>query len=545
MELRARTRPFARRAAFTVALSALLVPAVVGTATADAKKKKRAKPPAVTGISPAQLNVGDTLTIRGKHFRAGRKKNTVIFKRDRGRAVFVKADIGTRRLLKVEVPKRLETSMIVIDGQPTATRFRLRVLTSRLGRKFTNASRSPLVGPEVPPPPPGQAGPGGANAVPPGPPAADGDCDGDGLLNGIDGDDDNDLLADDVELLYHLNSCRSDTDGDTVTDGFEYRNALDLNDDEYEEENTFLPYPGKRPYPNPLDGEDANTDFDGDSLTLLEEFKLWRFTVAKGAPAALDRLTYTDGQQYSISKRLANGRRTPDLKAVNYQRQAEFTSWAMGNRYWDIVLPGESSKRPLVDFNRNGVIDGAGASRPECMARVCYLHTESHWLDLDGDAYLSDDERDEDADGLTNYAEAHGPLMSGDYWVGHYPREKPFRISYAGTDLADPDTDGDDVRDGADDQDHDDVPNLVEVSRNMATGRPFDNPKTAKDATVNAYGDPLALPEYGRVNPFNPCLPNPNSRTCPRYLPFGITWAPFDGTPYDPDGDDPNYLVRN
>ena len=37
------------------------------------------------------------------------------------------------------------------------------------------------------------------------------------------------------------------------------------------------------------------------------------------------------------------------------------------------------------------------------------------------------------------------------------------RSTYAGTDLVDADTDGDGVRDGADDQDHDDIPNIMEL----------------------------------------------------------------------------------
>ena len=49
-----------------------------------------------------------------------------------------------------------------------------------------------------------------------------------------------------------LDSCKADTDGDGVPDGYEYWSARDLNDDEYQEPNTYLPYPGKRPYPNPL-----------------------------------------------------------------------------------------------------------------------------------------------------------------------------------------------------------------------------------------------------------------------------------------------------
>ena len=58
-------------------------------------------------------------------------------------------------------------------------------------------------------------------------------------------------------------------------------------------------------------------------------------------------------------------------------------------------------------------------------------------------------------------------------------------------------------------------------------------------------GDTARPSAYGRVNPFNPCLPDPSSRTCPTYIPFGAAWAPFDGLAWDPDGDDPDYLVLN
>src|SRR6185503_5585328 len=89
--------------------------------------------------------------------------------------------------------------------------------------------------------------------------------------------------------------------------------------------------------------------------------------------------------------------------------------------------------------------------------------------DIDGDGYLSDDERDEDADGLTNYDEAHGRMYE-EYWKSCYSIERPYYVGYTGTDLADGDTDNDGVRDGADDQDHDDIPNLMELSRYAASG---------------------------------------------------------------------------
>ena len=51
-----------------------------------------------------------------------------------------------------------------------------------------------------------------------------------------------------------LDPCLADTDGDSVEDGYEYQSALDLN---HYPRTAPLPYPGKRPYPNPLDPSDG------------------------------------------------------------------------------------------------------------------------------------------------------------------------------------------------------------------------------------------------------------------------------------------------
>ena len=113
---------------------------------------------------------------------------------------------------------------------------------------------------------------------------------------------------------------------------------------------------------------------------------------------------------------------------------------------------------------------------------------------------------------------------------------------YAGTRGDDPDTDGDGVLDGADDQDHDDVPNLMEVSR-IEVSHVDD-----REAGVDCRVDPALLTphdvdgdgqpdeqvqrhptQYGRIQPFNPCLPFRDSRTCPRFVEIGGTpYAPFD-----------------
>ena len=64
------------------------------------------------------------------------------------------------------------------------------------------------------------------------------------------------------------------------------------------------------------------------------------------------------------------------------------------------------------------------------------------------------------------------------------------------------------MRDGADDQDHDDIPNLMELSRFDASGGLFDGESTCKpDPDAPKYPDTNHPNAYGRMNPFNPCLP--------------------------------------
>ena len=74
---------------------------------AHAAAKKKAKPPVVTSVRPMTVEIGQTLDIHGKYFLRGRNKNSVVFKRDGGRAVFVKAKVGTTKLLRVTVPEKL------------------------------------------------------------------------------------------------------------------------------------------------------------------------------------------------------------------------------------------------------------------------------------------------------------------------------------------------------------------------------------------------------------------------------------------------------
>jgi Bacterial TSP3 repeat len=516
MELRARTRQL-RRAAMMACVGALIVPAAAGAAT-------KTPAPRITSISPRILNVGDRLTVHGKYFRRGRHKDTVVFQRDGGRAVFVKADLATTRLLYVTIPTAVGSALAYQGGVPARTRFHLRIMTGRLGKKYTSSALSPLIGPRPTTTKPGSTTP----IVAPKPPAENpkADCDGDGIPNSADTDDDNDLLPDTVEVKYGLNPCNADTDGDGVSDGFEFQSALDLNDDDYAHPNGTVPYPGKRPYPNPLDGSDADTDFDGDGLTLGMEYRLWRYSIAhNGAANSLSALTYSDGLKYSIYTRdaAANNRRVPALPAVGYTEGVNFLNWAAAHGYADIQLPDDpGTLYALTDFDRDGT-PAAGAAQP-----TTFYDTHGELSGSAPDGYLSDDERDEDGDGLSNYQETIGPMQGQSWWNSFYSGEKSFDINFQGTQPDNPDTDGDGILDGADDQDHDDYPNIVEQGRYQITG--IITPKNATQPQLDA----LNLPPYGRVQPFNPCLPNIHSRSCPTYVPVN-GWAPFD--------DSLNYVV--
>jgi hypothetical protein len=77
---------------------------------------------------------------------------------------------------------------------------------------------------------------------------------------------------------------------------------------------------------------------------------------------------------------------------------------------------------------------------------------------------LSDDERDFDNDGLANVIEASSFFFEP--WSGYPGIVRP--------DFMDPDTDGDGVLDGEDDQDHDDVSNIEEFRRGIWAMNPCD-----------------------------------------------------------------------
>ena len=456
------------KTARTLAL-ALLAFAVAIPAAANAATARTSSVPTVSNVAPLNIAIGDQLTITGRNFRAGKGKNTVVFKRDGQRAVFVSAEQATATQIKLTIPAKLSQYLSrQKGGTARPTRFRLRVLSARFGRAFTATKLSPVVsepGPASASPSTGVKVTNAAGVQVTTPVAQVPDCDADGQPNAVDLDDDNDFLSDALEVSLKLNTCSSDTDGDGMTDGWEYQSAIDLNNAGCN--NPYptpcapaTPYPWKVPYPNPLDGSDGGFDFDGDWIPDFQEHQAW--AQHPGHDLSISGMWYSGGLKASQDTAVSNTCVGMEPPAV----RAPFTSGY------------------TIDRNHNGC--------------------------------LTDNERDEDNDMLTNADELSGALSAINWWTGVYDKENPFTwVTYSGTSWLDGDTDGDGIYDGMDDNDHDDFWNAEEIERGTWS--------------IDDQGDPTGVNTGLWVNPFNPCLPNRNSRTCPVYVPLGSDpWSPFD-----------------
>src|SRR5439155_20977459 len=146
------------------------------------------------------------------------------------------------------------------------------------------------------------------------------------------------------------------------------------------------------------------------------------------------------------------------------------------------------------------------------------------WQDMDGNGVLDDGEQDADGDHLSNWDEAHG-RMTPEWWAATYDgnsggqKESPYAtVTFPGTDMLDPDSNGDGVIDGLGDQDHDGLTNQFEVQRPWNWETTYVSTEHNYDATTDTM-DPSADP-YARVNPFNPCKPV-YSQTSHLHPPFG------------------------
>jgi hypothetical protein len=413
--------------------------------------------PVVTSVTPMKLGIGDVMTITGKNFRKGKNKNTVVFKRDGGRAVFVKAPDATTTKIGVTVPAKLLPFLLKKKGKRTFTLFRVRVLSKKFAKKFTVKSKSPMIGPDAI---------GGGTAD---------DCDGDKIKNKVDTDDDNDLIPDTLEATLGTDACKRDTDGDGESDGWEYYSALDRN-------GSAKPAPFAKPYPNPLDGKDADIDHDGDGLTDVQEYAAWASFGANKLP-----LSYSGGNPASA------GRGRPPASQAYMDRDR--------NGF-------------LSDFERDADGDGIpnmdeGGSKDRARITKGQSADDTNYYDF-GLFTLS----------YIKLAEEQGkdpqPICQGINQVPFYcvdsAEEGPIDVQKVDTlDWLSADSDGDGIRDDDDDADHDDIPNITEYLAEIFA----------------PWGD-------RKYRQLDACVPNVDSRFCL----IGSADVDNDGIPNRDDTDD-------
>ena len=378
----------------------------------------------------------------------------------------------------VRVPAAVARLLTVKNSKQRPTRLKLRVLAGKFSA-YTNRRLSPVV-------------------------TGAGDGDGGGNAAKVckdDSDHDNDLLPNDLELQIGTDPCLADTDDDHMSDGWEYYSAKDLNV-------KALPYPGKRPYPNPLDPSDGGAgqaspyDFDGDGLTTREEYRAWVITGSSF-------LSFEDRRHGSrVSARLQ--RRHQVQPAQRDPGRAELAELQVRPVEPGAAVPGDATTSRAT---RPGAIRSA---TPTATASTTAWSPPRAPAPTPGGTAsgrtTSASRRRSSPGARSSTAERRAPATS---------TERPF----AELDLADSDVDGDGLLDGEDDQDNDDVNNIIEV---------YEEEKDL-DGNGGAPGSPNpAWCGYGRrrgsvdhfggvdsaVNPFNPCAPDPDSRTCQDYVPF-------------------------
>src|SRR4051812_42941147 len=357
-------------------LGALSSALLVASAPASAATKA----PVINSISPMKLKVGQKLTVKGKYFLAGKGKTRVFFVRGRGGAAYAKSDSGTTTKLVVTLPAQLDK---VLKGK--ASRIQIRLLAKKFGA-LTTASKSPLVSPAAG----GGTGGGGGGStsktcMPNDQAVATNDSDKDGL---------NDAL----EVSVATDPCLADTDKDGVPDGYEYNSAQDLNSTVLFGTGPLLPYPGKRPYPNAL-SQDQNVDYDGDGLSLGQEFALW----AKYGDGQFPLTTYSDGRQVTKAVPVDPAYPWQNMDGDSVLNDGEQDADGDHLSNWD-----EANGRMTPDWWKNAY-DGNNGPKETPYPNVDYPGTDPADPDSNGDGVI-DGLSDQDHDGLTNQFEVNRPF---------------------------------------------------------------------------------------------------------------------------------------
>ncbi len=451
--------------------------------------------PTVSKVSPLRAGVGDTLVLSGRNYRSGLRRNTVVFKSSGRRPVFVRAGRSTSKRLSVKLPSALLRSLAQKSGKPVATRFQVRVLAKRFGKRYTTLKRSPVIGP-----------------ISLGPKVTVNDCDGDGLPNSRDADDDNDLLSDVTEAVIKTDPCNRDTDGDGLSDGWEQESALDYN-------GRATPTPLKRPYPNALDPKDAGVDSDGDGMTNAQEYLAWALfggdklplSYSGGDPATGGKNRPTAGMEFAdrdLNGFLSDNERDADGDGLPNQEEDLIDGFP------DPRLPPLDARgRPLGMFSERFIV------APEVHAVIdevplygALAHTRKvlslNWLDRDSDGdTISDGADDQDGDEISNRDELVTEVSSSEP-VSYLPINPcspnlDARLCIVGDD----DIDKDGIPNRADDDDDGDL--LSDVDERRYKTNPF-KADTDGDGATDGYEFFAAKDLNGAALPFPGKQPYPN-----------------------------------
>ena len=312
----------------------------------------------VTTVTPDERRVGaDARRSAASTSCRGRNKNTVVFKRDGGKAVFVKADDRhDQAAARSPCPRSSRRVQDVATARHVPTRFRMRVLAEEVRQEASPRPRSsPLIALEpAPRPPPDAAGLAGSTS-------ADGDCDGDGVVNRVDTDDDNDLLPDDARERSRELASTADPAARPTPTATASRTATSTSrratstTTSTSSPNAVPAVPGQAAVPEPARTRDADTDYDGDALTLGEEYALWKYTYAR--PAATATLDAADllRRRAVLALRRAWRQRPPRAGAARRRAttsSAEFVRLGQRHGYRQVVTLPARRRRWTYDRRR-------------------------------------------------------------------------------------------------------------------------------------------------------------------------------------------------
>ena len=221
-------------------------------------------------------------------------------------------------------------------------------------------------------------------------------------------------------------------------------------------------------------------DYDGDSLTLAEEQTLWGYTYRSagrrahaGAAVLLRRRAVHAVSPQRHGRTTAAG--CPLGRDHLPDAAQQFLDWARARGYRKVHLSTAWDTGPMVRSRPHDRDGASGCSTSTVTAKRVLVRCSASA----SAATCPTTSATRTPTASSNYeGDNHGFMIEGATGAACYPKEKPFGISYAVADrdqdgvrdaATDADTDGDGIRDGADDEDHDDIPNVMELSRIAAS----------------------------------------------------------------------------